>query len=220
MAERLLTTEQLSCERDDWPLFSGLDLTLAAGQALQVVGPNGSGKTTLLRALAGLHSPAHGEIHWRGRPVAQSRWEFRRDLLYIGHQPGIKAGLTPLENLHWYAGMGSATGAEAAGALARVGLAGCEETPCYRLSAGQLRRVALARLYCSRARLWLLDEPLTAIDRAGTEELLAHMENHCRWGGAVLLTSHQPLALAGLSRLDLAEYAPSESAGEGEPCPL
>lgn len=206
LTELLLTTERLSCEREAWPLFDALSFRLQAGGALQVVGPNGSGKTTLLRTLAGLRAPAGGRILWRGRPVGRQRWSLGRDLLYLGHQPGVKRGLSPRENLHWLASLGSAVTGDPARALARVGLAGLEDTPCDQLSAGQLRRVALARLYASSARLWLLDEPFTAIDRAGVEQLQTCLADHCRSGGAVILTSHQPVSLPNLERLDLAEF--------------
>lgn len=210
LAERLLTLEQLTCERDERPLFSGLNLDLCTGQAFQILGPNGSGKTTLLRTLAGLSTPARGRILWRGRPQRRCLWDFRQSLLYIGHAPGVKAALTPLENLRWYEALSAGRQqGDPREALARVGLAGYEEQPCYQLSAGQLRRVALARLYLSEAPLWILDEPFTAIDRRGVAELEERMAAHTARGGAVVLTSHQAVDVSVLQTLDLTEYPPA-----------
>lgn len=210
MTSPLLELRQLSCERDERPLFSGLDVTCRAGEAIQIVGPNGSGKTTLLRLLAGIGAAHYrGEILWRGQPMAKTLWDYRRQLLYIGHLPGIKAGLTPTENLAWYSALSGRTPlAEVDQALAAVGLAGYEDFPCAQLSAGQLRRVALARLHLSRALVWILDEPFTAIDRSGVAELEALMVRHTSGGGLVILSSHQELALPGLQRVDLLDYPP------------
>lgn len=209
LAELLLTLENLTCERDERPLFSDLTAQLYAGERVQVLGPNGSGKTTLLRALAGIGAPARGHIHWRGQPVQSQHWAFRQSLLYIGHAPGIKAALTPLENLAWYRALsaGSQQG-NAVEALERVGLSGYEDTPCYQLSAGQLRRVALARLFLSRAPLWILDEPFTAIDRTGVADLEQQLQTHTRQGGLVILTSHQDVSLPELRTLNLVDYPP------------
>lgn len=211
LAELLLTLEQLSCERDERPLFSGLDLSLHGGDLVQVLGPNGSGKTTLLRALAGISEPSRGRLLWRGRPLAQVRWEFRQSLLYLGHAPGVKAALTPMENLNWYEALsGGSQRGDAMTALARVGLEGYESVPCFQLSAGQLRRVALARLYLSQAPLWILDEPFTAIDQSGVAALEERLRAHAEAGGVAILTSHQEVRLPGLRRLNLPDYPPLE----------
>lgn len=209
LAELLLTLENLSCERDERPLFSGLTAELRAGERVQVLGPNGAGKTTLLRTLAGIGQPARGHLRWRGEPVSACRWAFRQSLLYIGHAPGIKAALTPLENLAWYRALSAGSQAgNPVSALERVGLAGYEDTPCYQLSAGQLRRVALARLYLSQAPLWVLDEPFTAIDQRGVSELEQQLQAHTRDGGLVILTSHQDVRLPELRPLNLLDYPP------------
>lgn len=216
LAELLLTLENLTCERDERPLFSGLTARLCAGERVQILGPNGAGKTTLLRTLAGIGAPAAGRIAWRGTSVSACRWAFRQSLLYIGHAPGIKAALTPLENLAWYRALsaGSQQGDPVA-ALERVGLAGYEDIPCYQLSAGQLRRVALARLYLSRAPLWILDEPFTAIDQKGVADLEQQLQNHTRGGGLVILTSHQEVRLPELRPLNLLDYPPREEEEAG-----
>lgn len=215
LAELLLTLENLTCERDERPLFSGLTAHFHAGERVQVLGPNGSGKTTLLRTLAGIGAAAQGRIDWRGQPVQSQPWAFRQALLYIGHAPGIKAALTPLENLAWYRALsaGSQQG-DAVAALERVGLAGYEDIPCYQLSAGQLRRVALARLFLSRAPLWILDEPFTAIDQSGVADLEQQLQAHTHDGGLVILSSHQEVRLPELRTLNLVDYPPAMAEGE------
>lgn len=207
---KLLQTQielrDLGCERDERWLFSQLNAEFSSATITQVAGPNGCGKTTLLRVLTSLSSDFTGSILWRGRPMAEVRFDFLQNLLYLGHQPGIKRALTPLDNLNWYANLGGRVAGDPMHALAKAGLAGYENFPCHQLSAGQLRRVALARLFLSQAPLWILDEPFTAIDKNG----VAHIENalaeHCRGGGTVILTTHQPLEFEGLRTLDLAAY--------------
>ena len=159
-------------------------------------------ETSLLRILAGLSQPEQGRVCWQGRPIGRCRDRYQSELLYIGHKPGIKAGLTALENLAFFHQVPEA---ELWQALARVGLAGYEDLPAGQLSAGQQRRVALARLWLSRAPLWILDEPFTALDKTGSAALLARLRAHAETGGLVLLTSHQPLDLpaALLRRLSL-----------------
>lgn len=215
MTEPLLELRQLSCERDERPLFGGLNLSCGAGEAIQILGPNGSGKTTLLRVLAGISALYRGEILWRGQPMQRARFDYRQQLLYIGHLPGIKAALSPSENLRWYRAITGPTQAgEISEALAQLGLAGYEDVPCGQLSAGQLRRVALARLYLSKALVWILDEPFTAIDKPGVANLQALMARHMRAGGLVMLSSHQDLALEGLRRIDLLDYQLPLSTGQ------
>lgn len=203
----LLELRQVSCERDERQLFARLNLQAHPGDVIQILGPNGSGKTTLLRALAGINNDFTGEVLWNGRSLPEVAWEYSQSLLYIGHLPGIKKALSPLENLRWYAAI-SGTDSRSAiyNALDAVGLYGYEETPCYQLSAGQLRRVALARLYFSQARLWILDEPFTAIDKRGAAQLETRFAQHAQQGGVILLTSHQDLALSSLKHLNLLDY--------------
>lgn len=207
LTEPLLSIEQVTCERDERPLFSGLSLSVHAGDRWQILGPNGSGKTTLLRTLACVSHPSRGQLLWRGQPVTKVGWDYRQALLYLGHAPGIKAGLSPLENLRWYQALsGGSQKGDIISALARVGLKGYEHLPAYQLSAGQLRRVALARLYLSQALLWILDEPFTAIDKAGVAALEQRLDEHSQAGGAVIFTSHQEVQLPGLQSLDLAAF--------------
>lgn len=203
----LLELCQLSCERDDRLLFAGLNASFAAGEAVQISGPNGAGKTTLLRAISGISDDYRGEIRYAGKPLGESEWEFHQDCLYLGHLPGIKKVLTPAENLAWYVAQHGAA-MSIPEALTAVGLEGYEDTPCYQLSAGQLRRVALARLHLSCARIWILDEPFTAIDKLGVSELEVLISRQCAKGGLVLLTSHQDLTLDNLRLVNLQDYQP------------
>ena len=192
----LLEVRDLRCERDDRVLFEGLDCSLAAGRALQLRGENGAGKTTLLRVLSGLHPD------WEGSVLAPA--EASHALLCLGHRAGISGALTPTENLRWYGALGvrAADTGRIHDALARVGLAGYEDVPCQQLSAGQQRRVALARLALDdgAASLWLLDEPFTALDTAGITLVVDLMQAQLDRGGAVIFATHQDAP--GLDPLD------------------
>ncbi|MFD1217940.1 cytochrome c biogenesis heme-transporting ATPase CcmA [Microbulbifer celer] len=200
-----LRVRSLSCERDGRALFVGLSFELAAGAALQIVGANGAGKSTLIRTLIGSASDFQGEILWGDRPYPHSLAQLRQSLLYIGHNAGIRRGLTPLENLTWY----GASRQAALAALDAVDLYGFEDLPCQQLSAGQNRRVALARLYLPGVpQLWILDEPLAALDVHGVATLEKRMTAHLAQGGSMLLTSHQPVAIEALSRLNLSDFTP------------
>ncbi len=190
----MLEARELLCERDERTLFSGLSFTLNAGEWVQITGSNGAGKTTLLRLLTGLSRPDAGEVLWQGQPLHQVRDSYHQNLLWIGHQPGIKTRLTALENLHFYHRDGDT--AQCLEALAQAGLAGFEDIPVNQLSAGQQRRVALARLWLTRATLWILDEPFTAIDVNGVDRLTQRMAQHTEQGGIVIQTTHQPLNVA------------------------
>lgn len=205
MTEPLLELRDVVCERDDQALFAPVSLTLRAGDVLQLEGPNGIGKTSLLRCLVGLSSRSQGDLLWRGRPLARERADFAADSLFLGHATGLKAALSARENLLWWAGVRGFGAPAADSALAKVGLAGYEDSPCYQLSAGQQRRVALARLFLHPAALWILDEPFTAIDRHGAAELEGWLAAQAAGGGAVLLTTHQPLELPGLRKVALVE---------------
>ena len=200
----LLQAIGLSCERDERILFQGLDFSIVPGSLTRVEGPNGSGKTTLLRILAGLHDGFEGQVLWQGQPRNDDRESFLRNLLFMGHRPGIKPLLTPLENLRFLiSGRQTATDNQLVDALAGAGLAGFEEVPCQHLSAGQSRRVALARLLLSDEPLWILDEAFTAIDHQGVEGLEQLLVNRAAMGGAVILTTHHEPELPGLDRLSL-----------------
>lgn len=181
---------------DDRLLVDHLNLQLHEGEIHQIEGPNGSGKTTLLRVLCGLSARFKGEIFWRGQAVQQLRHDYLCELLYLGHKPGIKAVLTARENLQWHAAVkGMVDDAAIEQALAKVGLYGYEDSPCFSLSAGQQRRVGLARLFLKHTPLWVLDEPFTAIDKTGVAELESWIQQHAEQGGSVLLTTHHELTI-------------------------
>ncbi len=178
----MLHAERLTCIVDDRPLFAALTLSLAAGELLQIAGDNGAGKTSLLRILCGLARPESGVVSWQGQPLAKVRESFHRQLLWLGHKPGVNAALTADENLRFFFPASRLQQRESA--LAAVGLAGYEDLPLSQLSAGQQRRVALTRLWLTDAPLWILDEPFTALDATAIETLTRRLEQHARQGDA------------------------------------
>jgi heme exporter protein A len=186
-------------------LFSGLDLSVEPGQWLHVRGENGSGKTSLLRLLAGLSQPEAGRIEWCGQPIRDSAEQYRRALLFLGHHGALKEELTALENLFFSSELdgNSLSQAQALSVLARFGLRGREELPVRWMSAGQKRRVLLARLMTRKASLWVLDEPFTALDVKAVDLLLELIREHLSAQGMVILTSHQAIALPGGRELQL-----------------
>ena len=199
----MLDAINLTCVRDDRVLFSELSFTVCPGEMVQIAGKNGAGKTSLLRILAGFAQPENGEVKWQGEGLSRARYQYHQDLLWLGHQPGIKTVLTAFENLSFY----HANSAESLRwqALTEVGLLGFEDVPVNQLSAGQQRRVALARLWLSSQKLWILDEPFTAIDVTGVEKLTRQLKLHTEQGGIVILTTHQPLALSNVRKIHLQE---------------
>lgn len=213
----MLDARQLQASRDDRVLFSGLDFRLAPGHVLQVAGPNGAGKTTLLNGIAGLFPLDAGVLTWKNRSVADDTDAFRADLVWLGHQPGLKLMLSPRENLSWLSRLRGVSAAAASinAALDKVGLYGYEDIPLARLSAGQKRRVALARLFVETCPLWILDEPFTAIDRQGVTELEGWLRDHAAAGGMILLTTHHEFSPGfPVERLDVASFRPVQGATE------
>lgn len=188
----LLSGQSLLCERDDRVLFKDLDFQWHKGQVVRITGPNGSGKSSLIRILLGLSASYEGELFFNGLPMKAALYEFRSELLYLGHQVGIKASLTPEENLNWFCP--EASQVDVYQALDKVGLKGFEDVLAQGLSAGQQRRVALARLYLESKMIWVLDEPFTAIDKDGVAQLEARIIEHAQMGGLVVLTTHHQLA--------------------------
>ena len=178
----MLTLNALSCERDGQALFGPLDLAVSPGDYIEVMGANGAGKSTLLKTLAGLHSQYSGEYE-------------AKSFLYQGHRLGLDGLLSPLENLAWFAGLEGQQGDRDSllSALAETGVLDKAFAPCNTLSAGQQRRTAMARLLVSERTLWLLDEPLTALD-VSAQNLLRHiLAEHCANGGAVVCATHNPI---------------------------
>ncbi|WP_275553943.1 cytochrome c biogenesis heme-transporting ATPase CcmA [Mixta sp. Marseille-Q2659] len=190
----MLQAVNLTCIRDERVLFNNLNITVNRGDIVQIEGPNGAGKTSLLRLLAGLSSAEQGEVLWQGERLRQQRETWHRNLLFLGHHPGVKSVLSPLENLTFY--HAECDDDQRFAALEAVDLVGFEEIAAAQLSAGQQRRVALARLWLSQAPVWILDEPLTAIDVHGVATLMALFVRHAQQGGMVILTTHQPLPAA------------------------
>ena len=193
----MLNVSDLACSRGERRLFAGVGFSLAAGEWLHVQGENGSGKTSLMRLLVGLSPADAGEIRWCSEPAPST--EFRRDLIYLGHHAAVKEDLTPLENLRLAAALDGIALDErtALAALARLGLRGREELPVRVLSAGQKRRVLLARLLTRPAVLWVLDEAFNALDAAAVQLLGVLIAEHLSKGGMAVLTSHQPLPVPG-----------------------
>ncbi len=204
-----LSASNLACLRGERLLFQGLNLSLSPGQILQIEGPNGSGKTSLLRILAGLMLPWEGEVRFASQSIYKARNEYLQQMSWLGHHSGIKADLSPRENLRFTQQLrGQEDAATLDRALRTVGLTNHAEQPCRQLSAGQNRRVALARLILIPTPLWILDEPFTALDRYAIAELEERLVAHAAEGGMIVLTTHQPLrAVQMLQRLDLAAFA-------------
>ena len=194
----MLEVKNLFCERDERTLFGGLSFQVNKGDILQIEGQNGSGKTTLLRVLCGSTDAFEGELFWKGDAIDEVIDEYYQAMLYVGHLPGVKIALTPEENLAWMRQLDpSLSLINILDALKKVGLYGYEDVPCFTLSAGQQRRVGLARLYLSKAPLWILDEPFTALDKKGVMEKETLISKHIEKGGSVVLTTHHNLNIPG-----------------------
>lgn len=188
-AAPLIDVRGLSFARDELPVFGPLDFQVERGEALLVQGGNGAGKTTLLRVLAGLLDGVHGEVRVDGVPAGPAARAGR--LAYLGHLPGLKADLSTMENLEYLCGLlGRRPSLGLEDALAIVGLAGYEDAPARSLSAGQRKRLSLARMWLSPAPLWLLDEPYANLDLPGIELVNRMVRAHLDEGGGALVTTH------------------------------
>ncbi|MBW7851813.1 MAG: heme ABC exporter ATP-binding protein CcmA [Rhodospirillales bacterium] len=198
----------LTCVRGERVVFTGLDFSLNAGDALILLGPNGSGKSSLLRLMAGLIRPAAGELSWNGEAVAADRERHAGRIHYVGHHDAIKPVLTVIENLAFWARLhGAESDDKTDAALERLGLDHLAGTPGKLLSAGQKRRLNLARLLAAPAPLWLLDEPSVALDRASVRVLEEIIAEHRAGGGMVAVSTHADIDLPGGRELQMADYA-------------
>ena len=201
----LLQTRDLSCMRNDRLLFEHLDIGLEAGQMLVVEGPNGCGKTSLLRILTGLRLADGGEVLWRGEPIDRLAGDYFEQVNYVGHHDGVKHELSCLENLRLARAMGVPSQLDLDDVLDQVNLYAYGETEAGSLSAGQKRRLALARLIATDAMLWILDEPFTSLDKASMALFSGMFEQHLQQRGVIVMTSHHDISLPAqaLQRLQM-----------------
>lgn len=193
MAE--LSIDNLALERAERRILEQVSARVSSGEALTLVGPNGSGKSTLLRALAGLMPPVAGSIAWDGADIFREAEAHRARLSFVGHQDAVKPGLSVAENLHFWAGLGGDP-RRVPQALAAFALDALAERPARFLSAGQKRRLALARLALKPAQLWLLDEPVNALDAASRRAFLILLRAHLAGGGVAIIATHEDLGIA------------------------
>lgn len=195
-APQLLSTNALTCIREERILFEALDVTINAGDIIQIEGPNGVGKTSLLRILAGLSAPYEGKVIFNNLPIEKNRESYHSNLLYIGHLVGVKGEMSAQENLEFNLALKGLDKESAEKTLAEVSLLGFEDALASHLSAGQHRRIALAQLWQTQAPIWILDEPFTAIDKLGVAKLEQLFIEHSQKGGCVILTTHQDLNIS------------------------
>jgi heme exporter protein A len=200
-----LEVERVHVWRGDRHVLKGVSLRLQDGELLHIAGPNGTGKTTLLRVVCGLLRPEQGTVSWLGRSILSVREQYQAALAYASHEPALKGDLTALENLRFAVGLKRrVTAAELNASLERTGVAGCADLPARVLSAGQRRRVAMARVLAMGASLWLLDEPFTNLDAAGAELMSGLLQTHIEAGGSALVVAHHDLEIGcAIRRLEL-----------------
>lgn len=190
-----LSGNDLSVLRGDRCLFQHLNFALNPGELLILEGSNGSGKTSLMRAIVGMLELEEGEIHWDGVPVRNHRQQFHGSLVWMAHRVGFKADLTLIENLRFESALRPAATKDVDRILVRLGIERLTRLPLRSLSAGQQRRVALARMLLSDAPLWLMDEPFTNLDREGRELVLTLVTEHVQAGGMCIIAAHQDVVI-------------------------
>jgi heme exporter protein A len=200
-----LRVEKVHVWRGDRHVLQGVSLDLRPRELVHVSGPNGTGKTTLLRVVCGLLRPEQGLVSWLGQSISSIRAEYQAALAYASHEPALKGDLTALENLRFAVGLKRRVSVgELRGHLQTTGVAACADLPARVLSAGQRRRVAMARVLAMSASLWLLDEPFTNLDAAGTELMSGLLRSHVEGGGAALVVAHHDLKVdVAMRRLEL-----------------
>lgn len=193
----MLSTQHLACLRGDRLLFKNVGFELKAGELLYVLGENGSGKSSLLRMLCGLLSPSEGEVHWQQQSTKKIKDEYFSNLFYLGHLNGLKDDLTALENLRLSVSTADAYHQpyKLLDALDAMGVLHCAKLPVFVLSQGQKRRVALAKLWLTNAKLWILDEPFVALDSHSIEVLSMRLNQHLLKDGMIVITTHQEVSL-------------------------
>jgi heme exporter protein A len=201
-----LTVDKVHVWRGDRHVLKGVSIEVHPHELLHVSGPNGTGKTTLLRVVSGLLRPEQGDVSWGGRSISSVRLDYQEALAYAAHEPALKGDLTALENLHFSVGLKRRiTGGELLAALDRAGVAACADLPARVLSAGQRRRVSLARVVAMQASVWLLDEPYANLDSAGADLVSGLLQEHVQGGGLALVVAHHDLKLnCSVRRVDLA----------------
>jgi heme exporter protein A len=217
----MLEIQSLECVRDDRQLFGDLSFSLSEAEVLQIEGPNGSGKTSLLRIVCGLRLPEAGQVLWHGEPISSNRDDYYANMVYIGHLSCIKGDLTVMENVRSLLDTRSltVTNATIEDALAKVGLVSYEDVPGKALSSGQRRRILLAFVELSGAKLWILDEPLTALDVQGVALMESMILEHRQAGGSIVFTTHHGMQLdceMRSVRLGHLVHAGTDSGQQGE----
>jgi heme exporter protein A len=192
-----LRFEKIHVWRGERHVLQGVSAEVGPRELLHISGPNGTGKTTLLRVVSGLLRPEQGTVTWLGQPIAASRADYQAALAYASHEPALKADLTALENLRFAVGLKRRISSqEIYAAMERTGVAACADLPARVLSAGQRRRVAMARVLAMSASVWLLDEPYTNLDAAGTDLVSGLLQAHIDGGGLALVVAHHELELS------------------------
>ena len=199
-----LSGRDLAIIRGERCLFQGLSFELNRGEMLLLEGQNGSGKTSLMRAIAGMLSLESGEVYWNDEPIQQQRQAFHGSLVWLAHRTGLKSDLTVLENLRFERSLRAQSDAEHDIVFERLGISRLKKLPLRSLSAGQQRRVALARMLLADVPLWLMDEPFTNLDREGRELVMKLADEHLERGGLCVMAAHQDVEIdAAVKRLSL-----------------